>query len=164
MNKRIAIVLILMTLAGALVAMSSTNDAASVTNLYREAHRWLKTGEFDRARILFEQALSNAPGSAVATECASRIGDCYFSEANLRNALRAYERCLRDYPHGSARFNVQVKAGDCYVHLGDLDRARQCYKEWPMIVPNVEERIRQIKKPQQSALPPAPAGPSDGAR
>jgi len=93
--------------------------------------------EYRRARLALAKCLACAGVSCAAGADADRlaehayylIGDCFFAEGRVLEALEAYTGALEEFPSGAWRVRGRHAVARCYMKMGLYDRAAESVKK-----------------------------------
>lgn len=106
-------------------AVTDSNETAG--RLMEAADRHLELYEMDEAMDLLNKALAILLPKREFEEQAAwayaALGDCYFIQGDLREALRSYIKAF-NLPNGYANAYVLLRAGQVYHEMGNEAQAR----------------------------------------
>jgi tol-pal system protein YbgF len=97
--------------------------------LYGEAFRQFRAGQFQLARKGFTTYLENYPNTDLADNAQFWLAECYYGEKRYREAIAAYEKAIKTYPKSDKLSSVYLKQGMAFMELGDKTAARILFKK-----------------------------------
>lgn len=98
-------------------------------DLYKEARFHFETGDYPKAREVFQTVLTRQPDSGLADNAQFWIGECYFREGNFKKAILEYEKVVSKYPKSAKIPAALLKQGMAFEKLGDVESARYLYRK-----------------------------------
>jgi tol-pal system protein YbgF len=87
--------------------------------IYQGAYRDYQRGNYDLARLGFEQFLEIAPQSDLADNAAYWIGECFFAQKRQREAIARFDQVINDYPGSDKVPAALLKKGFAYIEMGE---------------------------------------------
>lgn len=87
---------------------------ASPEERLRYAWRLLEKGSTYNAKLVFEELIYSAPGSAIIDSVHYGLAECYFEENNYYQALNEYEIIVSSFPRSPLVDDAALKVGLCY--------------------------------------------------
>ena len=84
----------------------------------------LKLNKFSDARNSFDKILSKYQHSKLTFDAYTGIGDSYFLEGNINEALRVYNEILVKFPNDKNLSVIQERIGNCRSKMGLPDKAK----------------------------------------
>lgn len=96
---------------------------------YLKALSELKANRFAGARQSFERILSRYQRSARSLDAQVGIGDSYFLEGNIRQALKIYNELAELFPDDKNLPAVFYRIGNCYSKLGEDGKAKSYFEK-----------------------------------
>lgn len=123
------------------VAQSTT----TAEELYQAGVAKFRAKELDAAVLIFYDLITSYPGHPLREDAQFLVGDIFFSQKDLRSALREFEDLLAQVPNGSKTAETLLKIGLCQRGLGDEASARRTWqrltKEHPQSVAARQARV-----------------------
>ncbi|MBN2466677.1 MAG: tol-pal system protein YbgF [Deltaproteobacteria bacterium] len=106
-----------------------TPDAASggihdSEEVYADAFRIYKDGDFQKARDAFAAFLKQFPDTEYSDNAQFWVGECFYKERKYEQAILAYEDVIQKYPKGNKVPDAFLKQGLCFKTLGDTISSR----------------------------------------
>lgn len=115
-------------------------------SLYGEAMDAFKKGEMKKSREAFTKFTAQYPKHALAAESHYWIGDTYYNEKNLEQAILEYQEVIKN-PSGKGKAPAaMLKQAMAFKGLGDDKSARYIYKKLIEDYPNSEEAKKAKEK------------------
>ena len=102
---------------------------AAMAQKYRSAIELYGKGQIDNSRKIFQEVLDAEPNGELADNALYWIAETYFVTARYSEALKLYERIVRDYSEENKAPDAMLKMGLAYVRLGDLALARTTFQQ-----------------------------------
>lgn len=102
---------------------------AAMAQKYRSAIELYGKGQIDNSRKIFQEILDSEPNGELADNALYWIAETYFVTAKYPEALKLYERIVRDYSEENKAPDAMLKMGLAYVRLGDLALARTTFQQ-----------------------------------
>ena len=123
------------------VAQSTT----TVEELYQAGAAKFRAKELDAAVLIFYDLITSYPSHPLREDAQFLVGDIFFSQKDLRGALREFDDLLAQVPNGSKTAETLLKIGLCQRGLGDEASARRTWqhltKEHPQSVAARQARV-----------------------
>jgi tol-pal system protein YbgF len=91
---------------------------------YQAAFTLLKDNQYDKAIAAFKQFLVSFPDSALAGNAQYWLGEAYFVNRDLPDALSAFQGVADNYPSSSKLPDAMLKIGYCRDELKQYDQAK----------------------------------------
>jgi tol-pal system protein YbgF len=154
MNERLSQVEQYLSL-GAKTSESSENStttknvsgtAASGEQLYGEARKAYDSGDFDKARQLFQRVIKDFPKSKNVDNAQFWIGESYYREKWFERAILEYQAVIEKYPKGNKVPAAMLKQGMALQQIGEKPSARLIFEELINKYPKVSEAAIAKKK------------------
>ena len=105
---------------------TSTNVTVSVggpdlpeDQFYARAKSTFDAGNFDEARVMFEDFVKFYPNSRIIDSAVFWVGETYYRQNNFERAILEYQRVLDDYPNGNKVPAAIYKQGLAFIAIGD---------------------------------------------
>lgn len=86
---------------------------------YAKAKNTFDAGNYDEARMLFDDFLKFFPNSKIADSAVFWIGETYYRQENYERAILEYQRAMDTYPNGNKIPSCIYKQGLAFIALGD---------------------------------------------
>jgi len=113
---------------------------------YRDAYLDITAGNYELARMGFEEFLKNYPESELADNAQYWIGESYYAKDQYKEAYAAFKKVLDNYPKGDKIPSALLKAAYCSFSLGREQEGRKYLEELIAKYPLSEEaRLAQEK-------------------
>lgn len=113
-------------------ASPRTTDPES---LYQASYNDYLRGNFDLAILGFRQYIANFPDTELADNALYWIGECYFSQAKYRQAIKEFSDVQSRYPNSDRLPSALLKKGYAYLELGERDQGivqlRSVIRDYP---------------------------------
>jgi tol-pal system protein YbgF len=104
-------------------------SGAAMAQKYRSAIELYGKGQIDNSRKTFQEVFDSEPNGELADNALYWIAETYFVTAKYSDALKLYERIVRDYSDENKAPDAMFKMGLAYVRLGDLALARTTFQQ-----------------------------------
>jgi tol-pal system protein YbgF len=91
---------------------------------YQAAFTLLKDNQYDKAIAAFKQFLVSFPDSALAGNAQYWLGEAYYVNRDLPDALSAFQGVADNYPSSSKLPDAMLKIGYCRDELKQYDQAK----------------------------------------
>jgi len=124
--------------SGKSTGVSAAKELAKTQNkekMYSAAYQIFKEGNYDKARIEFQNFLATYPDSEYSDNAQFWIGECYYFEQKYETAILEYEKVTKNYPNGNKVPHALLKQGLSFFKLGDKTSAKlllqQVIKNYP---------------------------------
>ena len=132
-----------------------------------EARKAWVEQDIDRAQMKYEQFVQLFPKHPSAGDALFWVGECHYSKGlkqatgagelpaaakqEFLEAIKTYQKVLKDYPGCSMEAEAAAKIGYCYYYLKDADNARKAlqrvldqYPQYPQ-AQRVRETLATLK-------------------
>lgn len=86
---------------------------------YARAKSAFDAGNYDEARVMFEDFTKFYPNSRIIDSAVFWVGETYYRQNNYERAILEYQRVLDDYPKGNKVPSAIYKQGLAFIALGD---------------------------------------------
>ncbi len=97
--------------------------------LYDAAKALFDKGDFENARIRFENFINKYPDSSRADNARFWIADSYYAEKWYEKAILEYQKVLESYPDSNKSSAARLKQGYAFAQLGETANARLILNE-----------------------------------
>lgn len=101
----------------------ATNIPETATELWAEAERQFKAGDFKASRRLWRTYLSRYPKDPRTEEVQFQVGLTYYSERDYKAALGEFYRIIQDTPDANVVPDALYYSGLAFAKLGQCDNA-----------------------------------------
>ncbi len=98
-------------------------------SLYNDAKALFDKGDFENARIGFENFINKYPDSNKADNARFWIADSYYAEKWYEKAILEYQKVLESYPDSNKASAARLKQGYAFAQLGETANARLILNE-----------------------------------
>ncbi|MBI2835327.1 MAG: tol-pal system protein YbgF [Acidobacteria bacterium] len=125
-----------------------TNLGVSPTRMFESAWADYAAGQWGLAIQGFEAYLKTFPRSELADDAQYNIGQSYFLDNKLKEAVEAFDRVITGYPNGNLVPEAYYKKGLALEKMGQADRAREAFdhvvKNFPTsdVAPLARQRLK----------------------
>lgn len=106
---------------------------------YSDAYQIFKDGNYDKARMEFQNFLATYPDSEYSDNAQFWVGECYFFEKKYEAAILEYEKVTKNYPNGNKVPYALLKQGLSFLKLGDKTSAKLLFQEVIKNYPNTNQ-------------------------
>jgi tol-pal system protein YbgF len=106
---------------------------------YSDAYQIFKDGNYDKARVEFQNFLTAYPDSEYSDNAQFWVGECYFFEKKYEAAILEYEKVAKNYPNGNKVPYALLKQGLSFLKLGDKTSAKLLFQEVIKDYPNTNQ-------------------------
>lgn len=106
---------------------------------YSDAYQTFKEGNYDKARLEFQNFLAAYPDSEYSDNAQFWVGECYFFEKKYEAAILEYEKVAKNYPNGNKVPYALLKQGLSFLKLGDKTSAKLLFQEVIKDYPNTNQ-------------------------
>lgn len=104
-----------------------------------------KSGDMKKARDIFAKFISQYPKHELAANAHYWIGETYYNEKNLEQAILEYQEVIKKFPGKEKAPAAMLKQGMAFKGLGDDKSARYIYKKLIESYPKSEEAVKAKK-------------------
>ena len=105
-----------------------TPATVTAENLYQAGVAKFKEGNLDAAVLILYDLVTTYPRHPLREGAQFLVGEIFFSQKELRSALREFEELLVAVPNGSRTPEALLKIGLCQRGLGDEASARRTWQ------------------------------------
>jgi tetratricopeptide (TPR) repeat protein len=84
-------------------------------------------GEYDDAKVCFEEFIEKYPKHTLAPTAYIRIGNIYEQKKEFKKAISSYKALIEKYPDSFEISNAWISIGRCYQKIGDIKQAKAAY-------------------------------------
>jgi len=109
------------------------------TKAYRDAYLDITAGNYEMARMGFEEFLKNFPQSELADNAQYWIGESYYAKEQYQEAYDAFKKVLDNYPVGDKIPGALLKIAYCSLALNKKEEGRRYLEELVSEYPLSEE-------------------------
>lgn len=102
--------------------------AGEVKSLYDEAYRNYVSGNYIRARGLFQDFAQKYPRDPLAPNALYWLGECFYDQRNYQEAVTAFQKVVDLYPQSLKAPDALYKKGVCYLELKQEKRAEEEFR------------------------------------
>jgi tol-pal system protein YbgF len=108
-------------------------------------------GKQAEACVVFQQVFDAEPTGNLADNALFWIGETYFATGDYKNAMRSYERVVKEFAEENKAPDAMFKLGLAYEKTGDLGMARrtfdECIRKYPYSTASVSSKaeLQRIK-------------------
>jgi tol-pal system protein YbgF len=103
--------------------------------LYQAAYSDYLRKNYDLAILGFQQYLQAFPDTDLSDNAAYWIGECYYGQGKMQEAIQQFDHVLAQYPRSDKRASAWLKKGYAHLELGDTGQGvahlRRVVKEFP---------------------------------
>jgi tol-pal system protein YbgF len=103
--------------------------------LYQAAYSDYLRKNYDLAILGFQQYLQAFPDTDLSDNAAYWIGECYYGQGKMQEAIQQFDHVLSQYPRSDKRASAWLKKGYAHLELGDTGQGvahlRRVVKEFP---------------------------------
>lgn len=86
---------------------------------YAQAKNTFDAGNYEEARVMFEDFIKFYPNSKIADSAVFWVGETYYRQENYERAILEYQNLLDNYPNGNKVPAALYKQGLAFIALGD---------------------------------------------
>jgi len=97
--------------------------------LYGAALEAFRAGEHGQAVLDFLSFLRQYPDHPLASRAQYWIGEAYFEQGDVRQALAEYRKVIHNFGASTANPDALLKTGLCYARLNEPVRAREIWQQ-----------------------------------
>lgn len=108
---------------------AATSAKSPVQEAYDTAKKMFDDGDYEGARIQFENFINKYPDSDNVDNARFWIADSYYVEKWFEKAILEYQKVLEDYPKSNKLPAARLKQGYAFAELGEKANARLILKE-----------------------------------
>ncbi|KPJ60510.1 MAG: hypothetical protein AMJ46_05725 [Latescibacteria bacterium DG_63] len=119
---------------------------------YREAYLDVNAGNYELARMGFEEFLKNFPDSELSDNAQYWIGECFYATERYEEAFEAFRKVLKNYPEADKVPSALLKVAYCSLALGreeeGADFLNQLISDFPLSeeAQLAEERLESLSR------------------
>jgi len=106
---------------------------------YAAAYETFKEGQYEKARVEFQNYLKQYPKTEYSASAQFWIGECYYLDQKYEKAILEYEKVVKNYPDGNKVPKALLKQGLSFQHLGDKTSARLILQQVIRDYPNTND-------------------------
>jgi tol-pal system protein YbgF len=121
---------------------ATTQDLGSPDNLLREASVDMLTGNYELARLGYQDFLHAFPDSPLADDAQLGLGDSYYSEGLWEQTILEYDLLLQRYPDSDRLEDALLKKGLALAEFGQDELAIEIFGEIVTSYPETSHAIR----------------------
>ncbi len=111
---------------------------------YRQAEYYFHSGDFEKARPLYEDYFNRNPLGAGMDRVLFRLGQMDQAGRSFATALRYYQILIKDFPGSSLMNEVRFRLGECYFELGQAPEAERLFREVTRTHPDIQARWKAL--------------------
>jgi tol-pal system protein YbgF len=143
----------------------SANQGFSADALSRQANQDLATGNFGLAVEEFTAYLKNFPTGSMAAAAQCSIGEAYYSQNKLPEAIAAFSRVITDYSSSDKVATALFKRARARLAMQDTDNAISDFRDVIKMYPTAPESdLAKIELQTLGAVTNKPKQPARKAR
>ena len=109
-------------------AVETAPGKNEIQDLYAKAKSLYDDGDFENARIQFENFINTHPDSENADNARFWIADSYYAQKWYDKAILEYQKVLETYPDSNKLASARLKQGYAFAELGETANARLILK------------------------------------
>jgi len=113
-------------------------------DLLQKAESYFHAGNFDKARLLYQDYYNRHPSGVRAYRALFRLGQLDQKKESFATALRYYQILIKDFPKSSLMPAVIYLMGECYFELGQNSEAERFFREVAGTHPDIKVRWRAL--------------------
>jgi tol-pal system protein YbgF len=113
---------------------------------YEAAFNSFKNEDFVKARTEFEAYLSQFPAAQKSADAYYWIGECYYFEDKLDQAILHFDKVVKNYPAADKVPRALLKEGICFSRLDDKITAKIIFQQVVQSYANTNEALIAQKK------------------
>ncbi len=102
---------------------SEEGPPADYKKAYRGAYSLYEAGEYDEARVAFDEFLTAHSGTDLADNAIFWIGECYYRQGDYKKAAQQYAQVFKKHPKGNKVPDAYYKLGMAFWRLDKMDAA-----------------------------------------
>jgi tol-pal system protein YbgF len=125
--------------AAAITPGVSAEKPLSEDEVYRSAKQAFDQGNFEAARMGFQEFIKRYPSSKNADNAQFWIGEIYYSEKWYEKAILEYQNVIEKYPTGNKVPAALLKQGLAFANIGDKPNAKLILEELRRKYPDSNE-------------------------
>jgi tol-pal system protein YbgF len=139
----------------------NSNQGFSPDVLFRQANQDLASGNFGSAIDEFTAYLKSYPTGNMAAAAQNSIGEAYYSQNKLPEAIAAFSRVITDYPTSDKVATALFKRGRAREAMKDTENAISDFKDVVKMYPTAPEadlakiELQNIGADASKSKPPA---------
>jgi tol-pal system protein YbgF len=118
---------------------ASAEKPLSEDEVYRSAKQAFDQGDFEAARMGFQEFIKRYPNSKNADNAQFWIGEIYYSEKWYEKAILEYQNVIEKYPTGNKVPAALLKQGLAFANIGDKPNAKLILEELRRKYPDSNE-------------------------
>ncbi len=104
-------------------------DLQAMRDAYDDAFRTLKTGDFDEAKIKFQEFIDGYPTSDLVDDAWYWIAESNYITKEFEQAIKLYQYVAREYPDYQRAHEALLKIGYIYYELENFEEAQMYLNE-----------------------------------
>lgn len=107
-------------------------------NTEKEIQRLIDQKDEREAAILYGKTLEKFSDVSIPSSYEYRFAEILQNTGLLDDAIRAYQRFVRDYPFSNLADNALFNLGKIYLEKGEKDKAKECFRQIVLFYPYSE--------------------------
>ena len=117
----------------------SAEKPLSEDEVYRSAKQAFDQGDFEAARMGFQEFIKRYPNSKNADNAQFWVGEIYYSEKWYEKAILEYQNVIEKFPTGNKVPAALLKQGLAFANIGDKPNAKLILEELRRKYPDSNE-------------------------
>jgi len=126
-----------------LLADPLQNSSAAV-NSYRQAEIYFHSGDFEKARAIYEDFFKQNPMAKGMDRILLRLGQLDQESHSPATALKYYQILIKNFPGSSLMHEIGLRMGECYFELGQSQDADRLFRQVTRTHPDIQMRWKAL--------------------
>ena len=122
------------------VAEETDAKRSPLLNPFLEAEHLYHSGDFDKARLLYQNFLNGKPSDARGNTALYRLGTIHQKNRSFATALRYYKMTLRRMPTLELSHDMKFSQAQCLFELEQYDEAETLFEEITLSHPDANKK------------------------
>lgn len=126
----------------------------------------VKTHEYAKALLAFQQLIQQYPKSPHKPEALFWIAECRYATGDYAQAIKDYQKFVQAYPKSEKAPQATLKQGDGFLRLNMPNEAKVFFKKVATDYPNSEQaaeakgKLSTLDRKESEGLTPGPTAPT----
>jgi len=127
-----------------LLLADSLEDRAVLTEPFRQAETYFHSGEFEKARQLYQEYFDSHLQGVRGNRVLYRLGQLDQAIRSYSTALTYYRILIEKFPGSSQMDRVRFRMGECHFELGQYSEAEGFFREVAGTHPDIKLRWKSL--------------------
>ncbi len=124
----------------------TSSKVITATELYNRGYELFNGSDFNKAIIVFREYAEKYPHTDLTDNAYYWIGECWYSLKEYQEAVKSFDRVIRNFPEGNKLAASYLKKGLCYLKLNMSRTALSLFQNIKEKFPGSDAaRVAEIK-------------------